>query len=165
MIVSTHGIKGEVRVDPWCDSADFIKQFKTLYFDEALTKPVKVLSARPHGNVCIVKLDGIDTPEAAQKYRQKILYCARADVKNHEGWFIQDLLECTVRDYSDQTRVYGKITDCFKTGANDVWTITDESGTEYMIPVIDDVVKSVDIDGETVLISPLKGIFSDAVEA
>jgi 16S rRNA processing protein RimM len=34
-IVSTHGIKGEVRLNPWCDSPAFLKQFKTLYFDNA----------------------------------------------------------------------------------------------------------------------------------
>ena len=33
-IVSTHGIKGEVRLNPWCDSPDFVKKFKTLYRDE-----------------------------------------------------------------------------------------------------------------------------------
>ena len=35
-IVSTHGIKGEVRVNPWCDTPEFMKKFKTLYFDAKL---------------------------------------------------------------------------------------------------------------------------------
>ena len=47
-----------------------------------------------------------------------------------------------------------------KTGANDVWHITNESG-EYLIPVIDDVVISVDIDNQKVQIRALKGIFDD----
>ena len=46
-IVSTHGIKGEVRFNPWCDTPEFVKKFKTLYFDKNGEKSVKVISARP----------------------------------------------------------------------------------------------------------------------
>ena len=33
-IVGTHGIRGEVRIDPWCDSPEFLCAFKKLYLDE-----------------------------------------------------------------------------------------------------------------------------------
>ena len=28
-IVGTHGVRGEMRVNPWADSPEFLKQFKT----------------------------------------------------------------------------------------------------------------------------------------
>ena len=59
-IVSTHALKGELRVQPWCDGADFIRQFKTLYFDKNGAKPVEVTACRPHGNIVILKLSGIE---------------------------------------------------------------------------------------------------------
>ena len=53
-IVGTHGVRGEMRVNPWADGPEFMKQFKTLYYDNSGEKSVKVISARPHGNVVIL---------------------------------------------------------------------------------------------------------------
>ena len=53
-IVGTHGIKGEVRVEPWCDSPSFLSKFKTLYFNQG-KEEIKV-SCRPHKNIALVKI-------------------------------------------------------------------------------------------------------------
>lgn len=162
-IVSTHGIKGEVRVNPWCDTPEFMKKFKTLYFDANGNKAVKITACRPHGNVVIIKLDGVDTVEEAQKLRNKTLYMNRADAKLGKGdWFIQDLIGCTVYDADDNEKTYGKLTDVAETGANDIWFI-ENNGKEYIIPAIKDVVINVDVENESVFIRPLKGIFDKEV--
>ena len=162
-IVSTHGIKGEVRVNPWCDTPEFMKKFKTLYFDANGNKAVNITACRPHGNVVILKLDGIDTVEEAQKLRNKTLYMNRADAKLGKGdWFIQDLIGCTVYDADDNEKTYGKLTDVAETGANDIWFI-ENNGKEYIIPAIKDVVINVNVENESVFIRPLKGIFDEEV--
>lgn len=162
-IVSTHGIKGEVRVNPWCDTPEFMKKFKTLYFDANGNKAVKITACRPHGNVVIIKLDGVDTVEEAQKLRNKTLYMNRADAKLGKGdWFIQDLIGCTVYDADDNEKTYGKLTDVAETGANDIWFI-ENNGKEYIIPAIKDVVINVDVENGSVFIRPLKGIFDEEV--
>ncbi|MCD7828007.1 MAG: ribosome maturation factor RimM [Clostridiales bacterium] len=164
-IVSTHGVKGEVRFDPWCDSPDFMKRFKTLYFDDKGEKPVKVLSCRPHGNIVILKLQGTDTVADAQKLRNTVLYMNRDDAKIKKGdWFIRDLLGCSVCDADDNAKIYGKISDVQSTGANDIWFIDGTDGKEYIIPAIKDVVITVDVENEIVYIRPLKGIFDDIEE-
>ena len=58
-VVSTHGIRGEVRINPWCNGPEFIKKFKTLYKDAKGTQSFTVVSCRPHKNVAIAKLEGI----------------------------------------------------------------------------------------------------------
>lgn len=162
-IVSTHGVRGEVRVDPWCDSPDFLRQFKTLYYDKTGTKPVAVLACRPHGNISILKLAGVDTVDAAAALRNKVLYMARADAKIADNsYFIQDLIGCRVVDADDVGKVYGTLSDVSRTGANDVWHVTDESGKEYLLPAIPPVVIDTDIDSGMILIRPLRGIFDDA---
>ena len=161
-IVSTHGVRGELRVNPWCDSPEFACKFKTVYFDDKGEKPVKVISSRPHGNVVLMKLEGIDTVEQAQAMRNKILYMNRKDAKLPEGsWFIADLIGCKAYDADDESKIWGTVTDVSQTGANDVWHITDESGKEYLLPVIPPVVISTDVENEKVYIRPLKGIFDD----
>lgn len=162
-IVSTHGIRGEVRVDPWCDGPAFLRQFKTLYYDKNGARPVAVKACRPHGNIAILKLEGVDTVEAAAALRNKVLFMARADAKlpdNH--YFIQDLIGCRVCDADAPDKQYGVLTDVSTTGANDVWHVTDDSGKEYLLPAIPPVVIDADIDNERITIRPLKGIFDDA---
>ena len=56
-IGGTHGVRGELRVNPWMDSPDFIKQFKTIYLDSAGEKGIKLISARAHGNVILLRLE------------------------------------------------------------------------------------------------------------
>lgn len=161
-IVGTHGIKGEIRINPWCDSPEFAKRFKTVYFDNKGNKPCKIISCRAHGNIILMKLEGTDTVEAAEKLRNRILYISRADAKLPEGtWFIEELIGCMVSD-ADTGIIYGTITDVSETGANDVWYITDKDGKEYLIPAIKEVVMDVNVSENTVTIRPLKGIFDDA---
>ena len=158
-IVSTHGIKGEMRFYPWCDSPEFVKKIRTVYFDKNGEKSAAVDSARPHGNIVILKLRGIDTVEQAQECRNTVLYIRRGDAKLPENtWFINDLLGCTVRQF-DSDRVYGKITDIQKYPANDVWTVSSGDGKETLVPAVKDVIISADIENETVYINALKGLF------
>lgn len=159
-IVGTHGVRGEMRVQPWCDGPDFLINFKTLYLDGRGEAFLKITSARVHGNICLIKADGTDTVEAAEALRGRVLYIDRADVKLEEGrYFIDDIIGCTVSD-ADTGTVYGKVTDVSNTGANDVWHITG-NGKEYLMPNIPQFVKTVDIENEKITVTPVKGIFDD----
>ncbi|MGN1432412.1 MAG: ribosome maturation factor RimM [Ruminococcus sp.] len=159
-IVGTHGIKGEVRIEPWCDSPEFLCAFKKLYLDEKGQTFIEVKS-RPHKNITLAKIKGVDTIEQAEKFRGKVVYINRDDITLDEGVnFVQDLIGLEVKDAENGT-VYGRITDVLRTGANDVYEITDSNNKKYLAPVIDEVVEGIDVDGGFVLIHPMKGIFDD----
>lgn len=161
-IVSTHGILGEVRVQPWCDDAALLEELDTLYYDDRGRRPLKVLSGRVHKNVVILKIDGVTTVEMAQQLRNKILYVDREELEPEEGcYFIQDLIGLTVWDADTPKKSYGTLTDVLPTGANDVYEITDANGVKRLIPAIPDVILETDIDGERMVIRPLKGLFDD----
>lgn len=159
-IVGTHGIRGEVRIDPWCDSPEFLCAFKKLYLDENGETFVEVKS-RPHKHIVLAKIKGVDTIEQAERLRGKIVYINRADIQLDEGVnFVQDLLGLEVTD-AESGKVYGKITDVLRTGANDVYEITDSSGKKYLAPVIDEVIRETNVDGGYIKITPMKGLFDD----
>ena len=161
-IVGTHGVRGEIRVNPWCDTPDFMTKFKTLYFDSNGGCAVQVKSARPHGNIVLLAIKDVDTVESAQKLRGKILYMKRSDARLPKGsYFIAELIGCTVYDADEPEKVYGTLSDVSATGANDVWHIKDENGKEYLIPAIPDVCVETDVAENRVVIRPLKGIFDD----
>ena len=159
-IVGTHGVKGMVRVQPWCDSPDFLKQFKHIYTDSDGVNKWTLTSVNPHGNVVLMAIKGIDSIEKAETLRNKIIYIDRKDAKlPKDRYFIDDLIGCTVYD-ADSNAVLGKLTDVSQTGANDVWHIT-KNNNEYLVPSIDEVIVSVNVEDETLIIRPLKGIFDD----
>lgn len=159
-IVGTHGIKGEVRIEPWCDSPEFLCAFKKLYLDEKGQTFIEVKS-RPHKNITLAKIKGVDTIEEAERYRGKIIYINRNDICLDEGVnFVQDLIGLEVKD-ADSGKIYGKISDVLRTGANDVYEITDSENKKYLAPVIDEVIEKIDVDGGFVIIRPMKGIFDN----
>ena len=156
-IVSVFGIKGEVKVQPWCDSPKFLCDFDTLYYKSGT--PVKILHSRVAKNIVVMKIEGIDTVEQAQSIRNRVLYMDRNDVELEDGsYFIQDLMGMEVSDI-DTNEIYGKIVDVTETGANDVYHIKNDDGTMYYIPAIPDVVMSVDIENKKMIKKPLEGLF------
>lgn len=159
-IVATQGIRGEFRVQYYCDSAEVLCDFDTLYLDKGKTE-VTVERAYPHKNIVVMKLEGIDKIEQAQPLIGKILYLNRDDAELEEGlYFIQDIIGLTVKD-ADTGEVYGKITDVYQNGASDVYSIRKENGAELLFPCIDEVVLSTDIDAGEMLIRPLPGLFDE----
>lgn len=158
-VVGTHGIRGEIRVQPWCDSAVFLAKFKVFYIDKDGNEALQVKS-RAHGNICLVKIDGVDTVEAAERLRGKVLYIDRDDCVLPDGsYFIDDIIGCTVFDFETK-KEYGKIVDVSQTGANDVWHVKN-GDSEFLIPKVEEFIKQVDIENALVYITPIKGMFDD----
>ena len=158
-IVSTHGVKGEVRVNPWCDSPSFLTKFKKFYLDEKGEKEIKVISSRPANNVVLMKLEGINDINEAQKMRNTIIYISREDADIGDRYFIKELIGCKIYD-AETKSLLGEVEDVTNAPANDVWHIKNEKGT-YLVPAIDDVIVSVDVKECIGYIKPLKGIFED----
>ena len=160
-IVATQGIRGEVRCQYYCDSAEFLCEFEELYLDKKGEKPVQITRAYPHKNIVVMKIGEIDTVEDAQKLVGKTLYMDRNDVELDEGmYFIQDIIGLTVKDI-DSGEIYGKISEVYQNGATDVYSIKKENGRELMFPYIDEVVKKIDIEAGEMLIKPLEGLFDE----
>lgn len=156
-IVAVHGLRGEVKIMPYTDTPELLAEFDRLFmgknYDEIVIKHSRVFK-----NMVIAKIESVDTPEDAAKLRNKILFMHRDDLELDENtYFIQDLIGVEVRD-ADSGFVYGTIADVMQTGANDVYVIKG-ADREYLVPAIDDVVVSTDIDGNIMLIRPLEGLF------
>ena len=153
-IVTTHGIRGEVKVQPWTDTPDVFCDLNKVYTKNGMTA-IELENAREHKNMLILKLKGTDTVEDAQKLVNTILYIDREDIELEEGaYFIQDIIGLEVFDI-DNGKLYGKVTDVTETGANDVFHITLDNKT-YLIPNIKSVVINIDVEGGRIEIRPLE---------
>ena len=159
-IVGSHGIKGMVRVECWCDSPEFLCKFKRLFTSENEEDVLTVEKSSPHKNIALVKIKGIDTIEQAEEKRGRILYIFRDDAKLEKGqYFIEEIIGCKVFDVNTN-EFYGNIVDVSPTGANDIWHIKND-GNEFLFPSVPHFVDNVDIIGENIYINPPKGIFDD----
>ena len=93
-VTNIHGLNGEVKVQPWADSPDFLCRFKTLYVDEAHF-PMAVQRARVHKNMVIIKFEGPTDVPSAMSLRGATLYIDRADANLPEGaFFLADIWRC-----------------------------------------------------------------------
>ena len=156
-IVSVFGVKGELKVEPWCDDPALICEFDTLYYKSGT--PVLIERSRVHKGQALIKIKGVDSPEEGVKLRGRVLYMDRDDVTLDDGvYFWQDLIGLSVSD-SKTGEEYGKISDVMQTGANDVYEITDSNGNKKYIPAIPDVIDRIDLEAESMTITPLEGLF------
>ncbi len=159
-IVGTHGVRGEMRVQPWCDTPEQFSGFKKLYWDAAGGQPVSV-RCRPNKTMALVSIEGITTVEAAAALRGRILYVDRHDLHLPAGrHLVQDLIGITVVD-ADTGEKYGTLTDVSQTGANAVYHMQTENG-EVLIPAIPSVIISIDTVTDILRLRPMKGLFDDA---
>ena len=151
-IINTFGIRGEVKLEPWCDSAAFLKPLKTLYIDGA---PRTVVSSRVHKGMLIVHFEGTDDVNGAMLLKNKIVYFARSDVRLPKGrHFVADLLGARVIDETG-TEV-GKLTEVLDMPAGQVYVVQGE--TEHTIPAVPEFILDIDAEGKTIRVHLIEGM-------
>ena len=151
-IVNTHGVKGEVKIEPWTDSAEFLKGFKNLYIDGAARR---VVSARPHNGFLIAQLEGVDDINAAMVLKNKTVSIDRDEARLPKGtFFLQDLIGASVVDESGEE--LGKLTDVLEMPAHNVYVVTGER--EILIPAVPQFVLKTDADAGVVTVRLIEGM-------
>lgn len=152
-IVSTHGVRGELKILPWADGPEFLLQFHTLYLDG---QPYAVERARVQKTCVLVQLAGVDTVEQAQALRDKVVSIDRADAKLPAGSvFIADLLDLPVYDGE---RLIGKLAEVYPTPANDVYVVQGENGEEHLIPSVPDFILERNVDEGFIRVKLIEGM-------
>lgn len=155
-IVNTHGLMGEVKVQPWADSPEFLCQFKTLYLDNGAW-PIKVERARAHKNMAILKLENITDVPSALSIKNSVLYIDRNDVNLPEGsFFIADLMGIEVRDAATGA-VLGKIADVLTLPANNVYVVRGGE-REIMVPAVPTFIAETNIEEGFVRVNMMEGL-------
>lgn len=157
-IVGVHGIKGEVKVQSLCDSLDIFCCIKNMYLD-VKSPPLVTECMRIHKNHILVKFCGIDFRDQAENLRGNYLYAQKCDIPIEEGrYFIEDLKNSEVFDFKSGKR-YGILKNVWNAGANDIYTVVNNSGEEYYVPIIEGTIKDIDLEKNKILITPIEGIF------
>ena len=151
-IVTTHGVRGEMKVLPWADGPDFLMDFDRVRIDGT---EYKVESCRIQKTCNLLKLKGIDTMEAAQAMHGKTVQIYRCDAPE-DMIFVAELIGMKV--LCDSIEI-GKIADVLDYPGNKVYVVKGEH--EYMIPAVKAFVLSTDMENEVMQVKLIEGMRTD----
>ena len=151
-IVTTHGVKGEVKVLPWLDSVEDLCDFDRCLIDG---KEFEIEQCRVQKTCNLVKLAGIDTMEAAQLMRGKTILLYREDIDD-EVIFAAELLGMEV--FCEGKKI-GKIKDVLDYPGNSVYVV--KGDYEYMIPAVKEFILSTDMQKNEMQVRIIEGMRSD----
>jgi len=151
-IVTTHGVKGEMKVLPWVDSPDILCEFDRCRIGG---KEYKILQCRVQKTCNLVKLEGIDTMEDAQAMRGKTVELYREDIDDGVI-FAAELIGVEVFCSGEKL---GEITEVLDYPGNSVYVVKGEYA--YMIPAVKQFVLETDLDANRMQVSIIEGMRSD----
>lgn len=160
-IVGSRGIKGEIKLEHYCDSPYVFFDIERLFIDVE-GDPLNIANIRVHKSQVLLMLDGVKDKNSAEKLRGRYIYAFREDIPLEPGsYFIEELRNCDVYNY-ESNRLYGTLTDVFNTGANDIYKIYNtEEKKEYLVPIIKGTLVDVNLDENKILLNPIEGIFDE----
>ncbi|MGM9585998.1 MAG: ribosome maturation factor RimM [Candidatus Limivicinus sp.] len=151
-IVNTHGVAGEVKIEVWLDSPQFLKSFKRCFIDK---REVKLLSARVHKGFLIAKLQGVEDVNAAMALKGRTVFIDRTDARLPKGaFFLQDIIGASVVD--EQGNEIGKLTDVMETPASNVYVVKGER--EHLIPAVPEFIMSTDAENGIITVHLIEGM-------
>ena len=150
-IVTTHGVRGELKVLPWADGPEFLCDFSRVRIDG---REYKIESCRVQKTCNLVKIQGIDTMEDAQKLRGKTVEVYRCDAPE-DLIFVAELIGTKV--FSEGQQI-GVIADVLDYPANKVYVVRGEQ--EYMIPAVKQFILSTDMEKGEMQVKLLEGMGS-----
>ena len=154
-IVSAVGLKGEVKVYNYSDRPDIYEDTPSIYVDDVL---MPVRSVRTQKNMIVLRLEGIDDRNAAERARGSLLYVTEDDLPElPEGeYYVRDLIgmEAVTEDGGH----LGKVTDVIQNTAQDIFEVETEESKQVLIPNVPAFVLDIDADSRRVTFRLIEGM-------
>jgi 16S rRNA processing protein RimM len=149
-IGAAHSIKGEVRLNSYCDPKEQIAKYKPLFNSEDIEFVIQRI--RPQGNVLVCKFENIDNRNQAEELNGKELFTYRSnfeEITSEEEFYIEDLKGLDV--INDNGDNIGKVLDVINYGAGDILEIEFTDKTKEMLPFMTEIFPKIDLSNKTIL--------------
>lgn len=154
-IVNTHGIRGGIKLESWCDTPEDLASLKKVFLKKGAEYVChKVKRASVFKQFVLFELEGIGDIDMANALRGRVVYADREDISIDEGdFFIADIIGLPVIDLASGEKI-GELCDVLNLGASDLYEIKTEGGKK-LIPAVDEFIKEIDLE---------RGIFVSLIE-
>jgi len=156
-VTRSHGLKGELKFYPFEQNGITVQSGQGICLGEML---LKIESVRGIKSPFILKLDGINSIEDTKSLVGQEVRVARKDFEPlPEGEFYRFEIE-GLKVFDDTEKYYGVVEEIVETGSNDVYVVRGE-GKEWLIPMIDSVVHTIDLEQGKLIFHCVEGLFED----
>ena len=155
-VARAHGVQGEVAVLVLSEVEDRFAPGGTLWLEDGRTLTVE--SSRPHRGRLLVRFREVRDREQAEGLQRALLVVPESSSPSlPEGsWWDHQIEGCAVE--TDRGRALGTVREVIHTAANDVWSVVDGEGRETLVPVLIDVLDSVDVGAKRIVVREIAGL-------
>ncbi len=159
-IVNTHGCRGGVKIESYCDAPEVLARLPRVYRKTAEGyMPYTLLSPRVHSGAVITGLSGVTTMNDAEALKGTLLYAKREDIPMRAGAVLLcDVIGLSVID-ADTGKLYGVVIDAERGVASDLYTIRTDTG-EVLFPAVPAFIKEIDTE-RGIFVQPVSGLFDE----
>ena len=147
-ILNTHGVRGELKVQPWLDSPQLFQALPQLFVNG---KPYTVQSVRMQGPNVLVMLEGITSIDDALPLKGRVASAKREDGRH----FVADLIGLQAKNV-ETGELFGKVTEISEYPAHDVYVVEGEK--TYLIPDVPAFVKELNVAEGYIAFKVLEGM-------
>lgn len=160
IIINTHGVRGDVKLESLCDSPEVLADLKRVFvLENGKYREIKVTHTSIFKQFVLATLEGVTDMDQAAAMKGTTLYASRDDFELDEGdYFIADLIGLPIIDV-DNGKTYGTVKEVINRGASDIYVVKTPNG-ERMMPAVEEFVKKVDLD-KGIFVKTIPGLLSD----
>lgn len=161
-LTKTHGLKGELKFHPDIPDESILDNLRHARIEGAFgTGEFRIESIRGHGTPRIIKIEGRDSIDDVQDLKGSTVLIPRSEFPPlQEGEYYRfEIIGLRVFDDEDH-RDYGTVAEIIETGSNDVYVVRD-GRRELLLPMIDDVVKHIDLEQGKLIFHRVEGLVED----
>lgn len=154
-VVTTHGVRGDIKVYPHTNVEDMFSKLKKIYIGDG---EYKISSVKYAKGCPVLNIGGLNTVEDAQKLIGSQVFADETSLPKLEedSFYLKDIIGCKAID--EQGDEIGKITDVIFTGANDVYEITAQSDRKILVPAVKEFVLDINIKDKKITVKLIKGM-------
>lgn len=152
VILAPHGVRGDIRIKPLTEKPERFLQAPSINIKDF--GQVKIQNARAHKQFILLKLEGIDDMDAADKMRGLEIIMQKSELEQlpQGRYYAFDIIGLDV--YAAAGEMLGKVVNVLTTGAADVYVVRLVDGNELLLPAIEEVVLEIDIDNKKMVVQP-----------
>ena len=159
-ITKPHGVRGELRVMPHTDIPERFTWLDSVFVGDTTSLPIEVESARLNKDMVLLKLVGVDSREAADELRNKLLYVSEEDAipLEEDEYFLFELEGMEV--VTEDGRILGELVEIIETKANNVFVVHGDAG-EVLLPDTEEVIQEIDFENGRIQVHLIPGLLKE----
>jgi 16S rRNA processing protein RimM len=159
-VLGAHGIRGEIKVDILAGDPDRFRTLRRVLIGAVDQEPIPwpLEGYRLHKGRALLKLGGCDDRTYAETMRGLLVQIpieATAPLKDDE-YYEHQIVDLEV--WTSGGEQLGMVVEVLYTGANEVYVVETDSGSEVLIPAIDSVVRSIDLEAGRIVVDLMEGL-------